>query len=77
MSGDTKRKLTAELIPAPGQGDSNTFSFNAHTVAQSATAEGTAVAAAIATPMEFHGALWNSIAFHGDPWKLMRFHGVP
>ncbi len=49
VSGDTKRKLTAELIPAPGQGDSTTFSFNAHTVAQSATAEGTASLETIAT----------------------------
>ena len=33
--------LVADITPAPGQGESTSFLFEAHTLAQNATAQGT------------------------------------
>ncbi|OUV02905.1 MAG: hypothetical protein CBC42_05210 [Betaproteobacteria bacterium TMED82] len=49
VSGDSHRKLTAEISPAPGQGEKTSFIFQAHTVSQAATAQGTAALETTAT----------------------------
>ena len=41
VSSDKHRNLVADITPAPGQGDNTSFLFEAHTVAQNATAQGT------------------------------------
>ena len=41
VSSDKHRDLTAKISPAPGQGNETDFTFNAHTVDQNATTQGT------------------------------------
>ena len=41
VSSDKHRSLIADITPAPGQGESTSFLFEAHTLAQNATAQGT------------------------------------
>ncbi len=41
VSSEKHRNLKAEITPAPGQGEPTSFLFEAHTVLQNATAEGT------------------------------------
>ena len=41
VSSDKHRDLIAEITPAPGQGDNTSFLFEAHNLAQNATAQGT------------------------------------
>ena len=41
VSSDKHRSLVADITPAPGQGESTSFLFEAHTLAQNATAQGT------------------------------------
>ena len=40
-SSDKHRSLVADITPAPGQGESSSFLFESHTLAQNATAQGT------------------------------------
>lgn len=41
VSSDKHRNLVPEITPAPGQGEQTSFRFEAHTVAQNGTAQGT------------------------------------
>ena len=41
VSSDKHRKLVAEITPAPSQGEATSFIFDAHSISQNATAQGT------------------------------------